>query len=337
MAPRWTPEAARAWYAAHPWPVGANFIPSTAINQLEMWQAETFDPAVIDRELGYAAGLGMNVMRVYLHDLLWEQDAAGFCARIDRYLALAAGHGIRTLFVIFDDCWNREFTLGPQPAPIPFTHNSGWVQSPGVRVVEEPAAWPCLERYVTGLLSHFRADARILGWDLYNEPGNGAEQPEHSSLPLLDAAFAWARGVDGLTQPLTTALWNFSAEYAALNAFALAQSDLITFHHYGPPQDLAERLHILRACDRPLLCSEYMARGAGSTFDHCLPILHRYRVGAINWGLVAGKTQTIYPWGWGPDNGDPEIWFHDIFWPDGRLIYPNEAHVFQQLTEATAR
>src|SRR5882757_7505005 len=117
---RWAPKRAQTWYDSQPWLVGANFVPSTAINQLEMWQAETFDPATIERELGWAAGLGMNVMRVYLHDLLWAHDAAGFGERIDRYLAIAARYGIRTLFVLFDDCWRDEFALGPQPAPKPF-------------------------------------------------------------------------------------------------------------------------------------------------------------------------------------------------------------------------
>src|ERR1035437_4224077 len=117
---RWSEEAAWNWYKALPLQVGANFIPSTAINQLEMWQAETFDPATIDRELGWAAAVGMNVMRVYLHDLVWEQDAAGFCSRIDAYLAIADKHNIRTMLVLFDDCWNVEFALGKQPDPKPY-------------------------------------------------------------------------------------------------------------------------------------------------------------------------------------------------------------------------
>src|SRR4029077_2592941 len=45
----WTKERARAWADSTGWLVGSNFIPSTAINQLEMWQAATFDPRTIDR------------------------------------------------------------------------------------------------------------------------------------------------------------------------------------------------------------------------------------------------------------------------------------------------
>lgn len=98
---RWTEEKANAWYAATPWPVGANYVPRSAINQLEMWQADTFNPAQIDEEFGWAAGLGMNAMRVYLHDLLWEQDSAGLLERMDRFLGIADQHGLKIMFVFF--------------------------------------------------------------------------------------------------------------------------------------------------------------------------------------------------------------------------------------------
>ena len=125
---RWTAEKANAWYREQPWLVGCNFTPSTAINQLEMWQAETFDADTINRELGWAAELGFNTARVYLHDLVWQANADGFKQRIDRYLEIAAGHGIKTTFVLFDDCWNPDPKLGKQPDPIPGVHNSGWIE-----------------------------------------------------------------------------------------------------------------------------------------------------------------------------------------------------------------
>jgi hypothetical protein len=311
--------------------IGANFVPSTAINQLEMWQAETFDPATIDRELGWAAGLGMNVMRVYLHDLLWEHDAAGFCRRIDQYLAIADRHRIGTLFVLFDDCWNADFSLGPQPAPRPFVHNSGWVQSPGRAIVNDRSNWARLEKYVKGVLGRYGGDSRVLLWDLYNEPGNGESAGEVSgnkqgvgSLPLVEAAFAWARDVENVTQPLTVGYWHAGPDFAQINAFLLAHSDVISFHCYSPPQVLADRIRHLKQEGRPLLCTEYMVRGLGSTFSHCLPTLAKNRIAAIHWGLVAGKTQTIYPWGWSAEKGEPEFWHHDVFTTDGHLLYPDE-------------
>ena len=139
---RWTEAEANAWYAKQPWIVGADFLPSTAINELEMWQAETSDPKTIDRELGWAEAAGMNTMRVFLHNLLWEQDPEGFKKRIDEFLAISARHHIRPMFVLFDSCWDPFPKLGPQHPPIPGVHNSGWVQAPGTAILKDPAQFP---------------------------------------------------------------------------------------------------------------------------------------------------------------------------------------------------
>ena len=322
------------------WRFGANFIPSTAINQLEMWQKETFDPAVIDRELGWAASIGMSLMRVFLHDLLWEQDSAGFLNRVESYLAIAEKHRIKTMFVFFDDCWNPDFALGKQPDPKPFSHNSGWIQSPGYRIADNPARWDALERYVKGVLARFSGDDRVLLWDLYNEPGNGRSGDHVTlkglrgslSLPLLKAVFSWARDA-APSQPLTAGAWNFSPQFDEINRFLLEQSDIVSFHCYSCPGELKERINFLRyiADGRPLLCSEYMARPLGSTFRECLPILRENHVSAVNWGLVSGKTQTIYPWGWDESKGIPNPFFHDVFQPDGSLLDPSEQEVFDSI------
>ena len=338
----WSKKQINDWFRKQPYYVGANFIPSTAINQLEMWQKETFDPVTIRRELGYAGKIGMNIMRVYLHDLLWEQDRKGFAGRIDQYLAIADSFNIKTMFVLFDDCWNPNFSLGRQPEPVPFAHNSGWVQSPGMQLVNDSAKWPRLQQYVTELLEHYKDDERIVVWDLYNEPGNGTSGDDSAektkqrarSLPFLEAVFGWARQVDGLSQPVTTGVWNFSDQFSELNKFALTNSDIITFHSYNPPLQLLDRISDLMLCGRPMICTEYMARGSGSTFEFCLPLLKKYNVGAINWGLVSGKTQTIYPWCWNKAKGEPDIFFHDIFHPDGTFLWPSEELAIKQITEA---
>ena len=72
--PVWPAEKAQMWYDNQEWIVGANFTPSTAINQIEFWQEATFDPQTIDRELGYASSIGFNTMRVYLHYLVWVRN-----------------------------------------------------------------------------------------------------------------------------------------------------------------------------------------------------------------------------------------------------------------------
>jgi len=318
------------------WRFGANFIPSNAINQLEMWQAETFSPALIQTELAWAAQIGMSVMRVYLHDLVYEQNPSGFLRRVDEYLAIADKLKIKTILVIFDDCWNSEFALGKQPDPVPMKHNSGWVQSPGFRAADNMAEWPRLEKYVKAVLTHFKHDQRILLWDLYNEPGNGTAG-DHSgsqlrgekSLPLLQAVFEWARAIPP-DQPLTSGLWRFSDDFAKLNEFAAKASEVVSFHNYGSPESMQACIDQVKAlaAGRPLVCTEYMARTAQSTFAGSLPLLKQNNITAINWGLAAGKSNTIYPWGWSADKGEPPQWFHDVFYPDGRLLYPEEGEVF---------
>jgi len=174
-AGRWAEQTSIDWYAHQPWLVGSNYIPSNAINELEMWQADSFDPKRIDLELGWAQSLGMNTMRVFLHDLLWQQDAKGFTLRVDTFLSIADRHHIKILFVLFDSCWDPNPRLGTQRDPRPGVHNSGWVQSPGAKALDDPRQYPRLEAYAKGIVAAFASDKRILGWDVWNEPGGTNE------------------------------------------------------------------------------------------------------------------------------------------------------------------
>lgn len=329
MSERWTPEAAHAWFDAQPWHVGCNFTPSYAINQLEMWQPETFDRAVIEQELKLASSIGMNSARVYLHDLLWVQNAAGFLDRIDQFLAIADEQGISIMLVLFDSCWDPEPRLGLQRAPRAGVHNSGWVQSPGVPALQDHQQHGRLEAYVKGVVARFADDRRVLAWDIWNEPDNGPEvalcdpallkAKADLVVPLMVSAFAWARECKP-TQPLTSGIWlgDWSAPdlLSPIQRAQTGNSDIISFHNYGTAQDFVTRVKWLGAMGRPLLCTEYMARPAGSTFEAILPPAKEHRVGTFCWGLVRGKTQTHLPWDkW--DGALPEVakdvWFHDIF------------------------
>jgi hypothetical protein len=289
-----------------------------------MWQAATFDPETIRRELGWAAELGFNTVRVYLHDLLWEADA-DYLSRVDRYLSIAEAYGIRTLFVLFDDCWRDDPHLGPQPAPIPGVHNSGWVRSPGSSAVLDPTRWERLARYVQGIIGAFAEDNRVLMWDLYNEPGNN--EMGATSLPLLKQTFAWARAAHP-TQPLTAGVWFDNVE---LNAFQLRASDVITFHNYEEVDHLTRQIQALKTHGRPVICTEYMARPRGSRFATHLPVFKRENVGCYNWGLVKGKTQTIYPWRSEAGAPEPALWFHDILREDGTPFSANEVKLIQSI------
>ena len=332
---RWTCERANRWFERHGWQMGCVFIPSTAVNQLEMWQAETFDIETIDRELGLAESLGMNAVRVYLHDLVWHADPHGLKERIGRYLSVAESHGIRTALVFFDDCWFPDPVTGPQADPVPGVHNSRWVQSPGIRAARDPAEQPRLKAYVQDVCNAFGADERVLFWDVYNEVGNSflpvmslswarkvssvvARMIRFQLMPLptvglLRNAFAWIREV-GPDQPLTAGLW---MNHLHLNRLLVSLSDIVSFHNYGAATNLAGQIAQLKRHGRPVVCTEYMARTNGSTFEACLPVFRDNTVSCFNWGLVSGRTQTIYAWRDRGDAAEPEVWFHDIFRPDG--------------------
>jgi len=324
---RWSIDKARNWYNQHEWISGSDFIPSTAVNQLEMWQASTFDPQTLDRELGWAENIGFNTMRVFLHSLAWKQDTAGFKQRVEQYLSIADKHKIKTIFVFFDDCWNKAGFIGIQPLPRTGIHNSGWVQDPGDPASKDSANFPFLERYVKDVMSHFAKDKRILLWDLYNEPGNSGKLT--TTLPLLKKIFSWAREVNP-EQPISAGLWNW--DFQEFNEFQALNSDIITYHDYHEPKIHQNIINLLRTHGRPLICTEYMARTLNSRFSNILPMLKRENVGAINWGLVSGKTNTIYAWDKPyPDGGQPVEWFHDIFKKDGTPYLQDEVDLIKQI------
>lgn len=342
----WTKEQANDWYAKQPWLVGCNFIPSTAINELEMWQEATFDTATIDKELALAASLGINTVRVYLHDLLFQQDSAGFLKRMDTFLQIAKRHNIKPLFVLFDSCWDPFPKLGQQRAPTPHVHNSGWVQSPGLEALKDSTQYPRLESYVKGVVAKFANDDRILGWDVWNEPDNPntsaygkveLANKEDYVLPLLKKAFVWSRTANP-SQPLTSGVWigNWSSpdSLSPMEKVQIEESDVISFHNYEHPDEFEKRIKWLQPYGRPMLCTEYMARGNGSFFETTLPLAKKYNVAAFNWGLVDGKTQTKYPWdSWKKKyTAPPKVWFHEIFHTDGKPYDDDEVKLIKSLT-----
>jgi hypothetical protein len=347
----WTPARAKAWADSTGWLVGSNFAPSTAINQLEMWQPSTFDIPTIDRELGWAESLGFNTMRVFLHDLLWQQDSLGFLNRMDQFLAIADKHHIRPMFVLFDAVWDPMPHLGPQRAPIPHVHNSGWVQSPGVAILSDTLRFEQLRGYVRGVVGRFANDRRVVAWDVFNEPDNTnrpayvAYEPQDKaarSLILLRKAFIWARQMNP-SQPLTAAPWMGDwmdpAKLSPLTAYMLDSSDVITFHSYDDSARVEQLVTALERYGRPVICTEYMARPRGSTFQSIMPLLARRHVGAYNWGFVAGKTQTIYPWdSWYTEyRAEPAVWFHDIFRGNGAPYDASEVTLIKAVTAANAQ
>jgi hypothetical protein len=346
LATRWTKERATEWSEENGWMIGCNYIPSNAMNQLEMWQEESFSPFLIDKELSWAASLGFNTIRVFLHDLLWQQDAEGFLKRVDWFLAIANKHGIKTILVLFDAVWDPFPKSGKQCKLRLNVHNSGWVQSPGFKILNDPSKYDSLQDYVQGIVCRFSDDKRVLIWDVFNEPDNMnmSSYKDNNyiihkadlSLKLLRKAIRWIRVINPV-QPLTSAPWQWidTSMLSTIDHFMFTHMDIISFHCYEHKKGLEKRIIELKQFDRPMLCTEYMARQLGSTFEEILPVLKKYKVGGYNWGLVAGKTQTNLPWdSWtSAMKYKPNLWFHDIFYDNGKPYNQKEVEFIRSITQ----
>jgi hypothetical protein len=295
------------------WP--SNYLPRTAVNSTEMWQAETFDAKTIDQELGWAQKAGYNGVRVFLQYVVWKADADGLKQRLGEFLAIAARHKIGVMPIFFCDCsfGGREPYLGKQKDPVPGVHNSGWVPSPGLKRVTDRSAWPDLERYVKDILGRFGQDPRVAIWDLYNEPGNSGMGSK--SLPLAVMSFRWAREAKP-SQPITIAAW--SAPEGTMSKWLMELSDVVSFHAYSGPKGVEARVRVCAAYGRPVVCTEWLHRQSNNTFQTILPIFAKHRVGWYHWGLVAGRTQTYMHWGSRKGSPVPKVWQHDVFHPDGK-------------------
>ncbi|QCR37396.1 1,4-beta-xylanase [Nissabacter sp. SGAir0207] len=350
MYRQWSAEQAQEWHRRQGWGCGFNYLPRTAVNWLEMWQADTFDEVTIEQELGWAARYGYNQLRTNLPFTVWQHDRDGLLARIDRFLQLADSHGIRVMLTLLDDCAfsGDEPFVGPQKPPRPGVHNSQAAGSPGRAKVLDPDSWLDIEAYVRDVVRHFRDDARVQAWDLYNEPGNGGifsdahhcalydTRLEIYALSLMVQIFGWARH-ELPSQPLTVAAWHVDRD-ACHRAFnhpidvaALHLSDIISYHAYvDTPGQLAVMTKLM-AFGRPVLCTEWLARHVGGVMEEQLPLFKAQQVGCYHWGLVQGKTQTWLPW---PDvTPDPALWFHDVLTPEGAPFNEREMALVRQLRE----
>lgn len=352
---KWSKEKAWKWYDQHSWLCGFNYLPRTAVNYTDFWLA--FDEPTIAQELGWARGVGFNSIRVVLSFAVWQANPKQMRQRFGRFLEIAAQNNLSVVPCPLDDCgFSGEPThLGQQPLPIPGVHNSRAVGSPGRHIVMDRTQWPAIKRYVLDIVGTYAQDERVLLWDLYNEPGNRLiftnkgerlfdDELEEYSHELLRETFVWARSI-GPVQPLTVAGWHLPPSWEDshtdlythpidLTAFEL--SDVISFHAYCGPDRLRQVLDNLRRYDRPMFCTEWMARQASSRIQDKLPIFVEYEVGCYQWGLVKGQTQTHIPW---PvlleksnSTGDKDnVWFHDLLHPDGTPYDEQEVALIAQL------
>ena len=150
-------------------------------------------------------------------------------------------------------------------------------------------------------------------------------------MALLKKTFEWARAVNP-DQPISAGIWAW--DFEKLNAFQVLNSDIVTYHCYDEPDKHRLIIQMLKTSGRPLICTEYMARIRNSRFENVLPLLAKENVGAINWGFVSGKTNTIYAWDTPlPDGSEPKEWFHDIFRTNGTPYKPAETELIKKLNK----
>ena len=214
-------------------------------------------------------------------------------------------------------------------------------------ILADARQYPRLRAYVQSVVGAFAKDPRILAWDVWNEPDNnnggsyGKLEPANKQdlvLALLPQIFAWVRSAYPI-QPLTSGVW--TGDWSALDRMSpmarvqIEESDVISFHNYDWPERFEARVHELRQFHRPIICTEFMARGAGSTFDTILPIAQENHIAVINWGLVKGKSQTNLPWdSWQHPyiTENPPVWSHDVFHEDGTPYRAREAEIIRNAT-----
>jgi len=317
---KWPNEKAHAWYSEIGVVRGCNYLPRTAVNMTEMWQASTFDPKTIDQELEWAAAAGYNSVRIFIQYLVWQDDSEGMKQRLEQFLGIASRHGISTMIILFCDCFfgGRDPYLGAQDDPIPGVHNSQWVPSPGFERLADQNTWPELKRYVKDIVGSFRSDPRILVWDLYNEPDDDLR-----SEPLVKDAFEWARSVNPI-QPLTTGPWTWNTFDDDLSTLLFDLSDIITFHYYDAADKIGPYLSKCASYQRPIICTEWLRRHHGNTFSDMLPLFAKHHIGWYNWGLVAGRTQTYLAWESQKGDPTPSVWQHDMMHPNGNPLDSKE-------------
>lgn len=357
MKSKWSSEQVWEWYKSYPWLRGFNYLPRTAVNWTEMWQSETFDLETIKQELKWARQYGFNTLRTNIPFIVWQADRKGLLSRIDAFLQCAQEQEIYVMLCPLDDCGfsgDHPF-LGPQLEPVPGVHNSQAAASPGRNVVMDESLWPQVESYLRDIISTYKEHKQIIVWDLYNEPTNrailrgeqesmfdaGLEQKAHE---LMVKCFQWARSEDP-HQPLTVGGWHgdmtveggeqpFFAHKTDVAAFEL--SDVITFHAYVSGERMENFIGFLSRYERPVMCTEWLARHVGSRFEDQFPMFKQHNVACYQWGLVNGRTQTHVPWTT-IKNSCPDYhttWFHDFLRSDGSPYDSGEADLVRLVTQS---
>ncbi len=346
---KWTEKQAWEWYRSQPWMRGCNYLPADCCNRTALWQELDFEQhiATVDRELELAASIGFNSVRVILEFHVWNEQHDGFMARFERFLSVAAKHGVSTMVCLANDCTvpkdenYRPPQLGPQRCD--WGYHGGRKNSPHSSAKNLPGYNPALDdpeslkRFlvmVAEIVGKYASDPRIPVWDLFNEPG--ASRRNEISVPYVKQIFETARSVNP-SQPLTSCVWRPLGQFSPAELTALELSDIVSYHSYSDYRANIRLIDALREHNRPLINTEWLHRQQHNTVRELFPLFYLEGIGCWNWGFVAGLSQTYEPWDymWEHDAaGDRSIdftkWQHDLFRPSFRPYDPREIEVISE-------
>ncbi|MBR1588544.1 MAG: cellulase family glycosylhydrolase [Kiritimatiellae bacterium] len=360
----WTKEKAWTWHCAQPWMRGCNYMPASAAGFDDMWQEHGSEARfkAMDRELALAEKTGFNVMRFLVSPGAWMAEHDGFMARFERSLALLGKHKMRAIVVLGNDCsvpkerW-KPFKSGPQDvdwgchggkkAP----EHGSMPDAVGYTILDDPELNPKFYAMCEELVAKYRSDPRIAFWNLWNEPGNNNRG--RLTLPHLRKLFELCWRIDPI-QPLAADVWcdrygmgfpsgenvqPARADREAAQQLAGELSDIVSYHCYEPYDRQVTLIRDLRRFyGRPLVNTEWLARTSGCNVADCYPLFYVARVGAVNWGLVAGRFQAYEPregmWKeierGGGKRYDMTKWFHDLYRPSHRPYDPREIDLIKR-------
>ncbi len=357
----WTIEQAWDWQEKVGWLRGCNFIGSDCSSRIDMWQSYKNEEHMqtAQRELSLCRDIGFNTVRLIVEFDVWLQERDSFLKILERYIALCARFGLKVMLVLANEaqlCRGEKYvpkTLGEQAYAL------GYHQGRFPLSEEQKALTPyhelerreTREKYlemVREIVDRYRADERVVCWNVYNEPGItiGIER----SLPLIQLLFDTVREIEPV-QPLCSDVWYWK-DYDHLrpnDALSARLSDVISWHLYQPLAKFVVGYEQLKRLNRPILLTEWLHRINHQSVQEIYPLLYLERINCWCWGFVAGKTQTYEPWDslwdqYDAANGnvdyDFKLWQHDLFRPNLRPYDPDEIETikrFNALYQANGR
>lgn len=249
-----------------------------------------------------AASLGYNSIRT------WLPSDAEQC--------------VKFLHRLLDDASENHLTLSP------VLNLYGYFALP-----DKVKATKKIKNYLSKVIGEFRDDPRIIFWDFVNEPalrysqiGTSWEKEALGQIEWSKNIVKWARESD-LAQPITTSalfltehVYDDNKVHRALKELA-AMSDVHNFHLYdlsvNRMKAIDDMVALLKSLgNRPIICTEAVARTRGGTFARSLTVFSKYHIHFYNWGMYTNDRN--WDVAWGLSSFEPyEPWFHDVLHPDG--------------------